>query len=129
MDIITKINSRLDKLLFIQNNNDKVVLKPNICCICDELLKYNEVNYITQNSLEINKQLCCKWKRLDNDIDLNVKQQLISYYSYNGPYLSNWMSNRKEEYLISPRTCAVKGRDKFYNYNAQKEDDIEYIIC
>ena len=41
------------------------------------------------------------------------------------------MSNRKEEYLISPRTCAVKGRDKFkkYNYNAQKEDDIEYIIC
>ena len=52
MDIITKINSRLDKLLFIQNNNDKVVLKPNVCCICDELSKYNEVNYITQNSLE-----------------------------------------------------------------------------
>ena len=74
MDIITKINSRIDKLLFIQNNNDKVVLKPNVCCICDKLLKYNKINYITQTLWEANKKNCSGWKRIDDNIELNIKQ-------------------------------------------------------
>ena len=125
MDIKEKINSRLDKLLFVQNNNNKFELKSNVCCICDELLKYNEINYITQTLLEANKNICCKWKRIDDNIDTDIKQQLLSYYSYDGPFSTNWMSDKKEEYLISPRTCAIKKM----KYHSQKYEEIEYMIC
>ena len=52
-EISSIINSEMEKMSFIENKNKNgMKIRANICCCCDRLLKYDELNCI---NVEIQK--------------------------------------------------------------------------
>ena len=47
------INSEMEKMIFIENNSGNgIKIRANVCCCCDKLLKYDEVNHIVVKDLD-----------------------------------------------------------------------------
>ena len=113
-EISSIINSEMEKMLFIENNSENgMKIRANVCCCCDRLLKYDEVNYIDVKDLDKSKDISLKWRQNDGEITTIVKKNMLSYYTYKGPFAESWMSDDNHEYLISPRSCALKNGSRF----------------
>ena len=103
-------------MLFIENNSENgMKIRENVCCCCGRLLKYDEVNYIDMKDLDTSKDISLKQKQNDGLITTIVKKDMLSYYTYKGPFAESWMSDDNHEYLISPRSCALKNQNKYQN--------------
>lgn len=75
MEISNQINSELDKLLFIEKNDDfEIKLKPHVCCCCDKLIRYDQINYIQMKTLNENKDIFFRWRNDDDAILDNTKK-------------------------------------------------------
>ena len=78
-EISSIINSEMEKILFIENNSENgMKIRANVCCCCDRLLKYDEVNYIDVKDLDISKDISLKWKQDDGEITTIVKKYVSS---------------------------------------------------
>ena len=43
---IDKLNKELNRIIFIEENDGGKCCKANVCCVCDRLLRYNNVWYM-----------------------------------------------------------------------------------
>ena len=101
-DIVESINADVERLYITEAGSERrgmPVLKPNVCCCCDRLLRPRDISYISVDDLRSNsKSLRCVRNNVDN--------LLIQNYRYNGKGKKSFMKTL----LMSPRSCFVKGR-------------------
>jgi hypothetical protein len=46
------INEQLKKLVFSETVKKNIVLKPNVCCVCDRLVEYDKLTFVKEKILK-----------------------------------------------------------------------------
>jgi hypothetical protein len=100
------INEQLKKLVFCETVKNNIVLKPNVCCVCDRLVEYDKLTLVKEKILRRSSKTTLSSVR--NDVPVAV----LNSYKYKGLGTKKWM----EKSLMSPRSC----------YNSKKK---EFVCC
>jgi hypothetical protein len=100
------INEQLKKLVFSETVKKNIVLKPNVCCVCDRLVEYDKLTFVKEKILKKSSKTTLSSVRDD------VPVALLNMYKYKNLGTKRWMKKA----LMSPRSC----------YNPNKK---EFLCC
>lgn len=97
------IDVEMNKMIFEETYKNKAVMKPNVCCMCDGLLKVNEIERIPVTKLKASKAVTLKNYRAKEQ---DFPQEIAKSYIYYGPGHEPWMKT----HLLSPLGPVLRER-------------------